>query len=133
MHSVCASSRHAGVRLSWGCRVTNVLVPVAKVADRLGRNVRSIYDGRYRGSDLPPVIKIGGRLYVLEADMDAWFDEKREEAMTEMNERRQAVTRPLDHTRPSNSNRTMKSRGPRAGKQSGPSLNTAVSKGVSYE
>jgi predicted DNA-binding transcriptional regulator AlpA len=108
------------------------LVPAKEFASTIGRSPRSISDTLYRGGDLPPPIRIGRRLYFSQPDIDNWLDEKREEAVTEMRQRQQAVTRPLDHTRPSISNRTKKSRGPRAGKQSGSSLNTAVSRGVSH-
>lgn len=109
------------------------LVPAPGMADILGRPVRSIYDAIYRGGDLPLVTPIGRRLYFQQADIDDWFAEKRAEALAKRTERQQALVRPFDRTRPSNSNRTVKSRGPRAGKQSGPSLNTAGSNGVCYE
>ena len=109
------------------------LVPVAEFAASLGRSTRSIYDARYRGSDLPPAIAIGGRLYFYGTDIDDWIGQKREAAQAEANARRQAVTRISDRTRPSSSRQMQTNRGPRADKHAGPSLNTPRSKVVSYE
>ena len=108
------------------------LVSVAEFANSLGRPVRSIYDARYRGSDLPPAITIGGRLYFHQSDVDDWLDGKRAEALAEKLERKQAVTLPLERTRPRRMTLMERSREPRAFKGNRGSLsNTAGSKGVS--
>jgi hypothetical protein len=109
-----------------------VLVPSAEFAHRFGRKPRSVSDALYRGSDLPPVIKVGGRLYFAQTDIDDWLDEKRQEAIAEKAERLRAATRPVDRTRPSSKHRIVESRERPASDGNGRSLsNTAGSKGVS--
>jgi predicted DNA-binding transcriptional regulator AlpA len=109
------------------------LVPVDEFASSLGRSVRSIYDSRYRGSDLPPAITIGRRLYFVQADVDEWIGEKRGRAKAEMTERQRAMTVSVGLTRPSSKNRNEKSREPRAFDDDRDSLETALSKGLSCD
>jgi predicted DNA-binding transcriptional regulator AlpA len=111
------------------------LVPVDEFADGLGRSVRSIYDARYRGSDLPPGITIGGRLYFHQSDVDNWLDRKRAYAHAEKTSRQQAITRPLDRGGPRPKNLMEKSREPRSALTGnrGSLSGTAGSKGLSYD
>ena len=88
------------------------LVTANEFARSLDRSVRSLYDARYRGSDLPPAFTVGGRLYFDQSDIDDWFGEKRDRAKAEIAERLRATTLSVDFTRPSKKNRNEKSRVP---------------------
>ena len=89
------------------------LVPAAEFAEMRGRTVRSVYDARYRGSDLPLAITIGGRLYFAREDIDDWIDDKRQASRLEMVEREQALSRGVERAEP-NGRRPQKSSEPRA-------------------
>lgn len=110
-----------------------VLVSAEDFAHSLGRDVRSIYDARYRGGDLPPAITVGGRLYFAQADINEWIDGKRSEAVAQRNARQQAIALPSRRTTPIGANRSENDREPRAFDGNRGSLNTTASRGVSYE
>ena len=74
------------------------LVPVKEFARLLGRSVRSIHDARYRGSDLPNMVLLGGRLYVTQDALDEWVGQRCDEAEAASAERQRAITRPVNHT-----------------------------------
>lgn len=109
------------------------LVTVNEFARSLDRSPRSIYDARYRGSDLPPAITIGGRLYLHQDDINDWVSKKRDVARAEMAERSRSTTRPIALAQPSSKNQTKKSREPRAFEHDRDSLETSLSKGMPYD
>ena len=67
------------------------LLSVANLAALLGRSVRWVYDARYRGSDLPPGITVGSRLYFHADDVEEWLAAKRDRARRDAEERRRNV------------------------------------------
>lgn len=59
------------------------LISVTDIAQILGRTEKAIYDLKYRRV-LPPPVRIGGRIYWLSEDLEAWLQENREEEVAEL-------------------------------------------------
>ena len=51
---------------------TDRLLSVSAIADVLGRSEKAVYDLKYRRV-LPPAVRIGGRIYWIAEDIEAWL------------------------------------------------------------
>lgn len=78
------------------------LVTVEQLARMLDRSVRSIYDSRYRGGDLPTAMLLSNRLYFLRDDVTEWIELNHAHALALEADRHLAVE--LSLSRPGQSN-----------------------------
>lgn len=53
------------------------LVGVVALAETIQRTPKAVYDLKYRG-ELPPAVRIGGRIYWLAEDIEAWLQASKE-------------------------------------------------------
>jgi predicted DNA-binding transcriptional regulator AlpA len=50
------------------------LMSLSETAAYLGWSPSTLYNRRYRGDDLPPAYRLGGRVVFRRSEVDAWID-----------------------------------------------------------